>query len=135
MSKEFTGSCLCRKAEFKVLGSFESFFLCHCKRCRKGTGSAHGANLFSKSAKIKWIKGQEYIKTYRIPGTLHERSFCRECGSALPMLQMNGDLLVVPAGSLDSPVDIRPKAHINYASRAEWDKDLDGVQKREGLPE
>lgn len=134
MGKEFIGSCLCRKVSFKIVGSFESFFLCHCKRCRKGTGSAHGANLFSKSATIAWIKGKEEVKTYRVIETLHERSFCQECGSALPTIQTNGDLLVVPAGSLDSSIDIQPSARIFYASRAEWDKDLDCVQKIDGFP-
>jgi len=134
MGNEFMGSCLCGKVEFKVLGRFESFFLCHCQRCRKSTGSAHGANLFSHSAEINWCKGEEHIRTYRVPDTLHERSFCQECGSALPMLQMNGDLVVVPAGSLDSAFDMRPSAHIFYASRADWDKDLGAVQKQDGLP-
>ncbi len=134
MSEKFIGKCLCGKVEFQVLGSFESFFLCHCKRCRKGTGSAHSANLFSKSAKINWVRGQEDIKTYRVPETQHEKSFCRKCGTTLPILQMNGDLLVVPAGSLDSPINIKPSAHILYKSRAEWDVDLDCVQKLDGLP-
>ena len=35
------GSCLCGKVTFEIEGNFEQFFLCHCERCRKDTGSAH----------------------------------------------------------------------------------------------
>jgi len=43
-------------------------------------------------------------------------------------------MLVVPVGSLDSAIDIRPTAHICYESRAEWDADLGSVPKMDGLP-
>jgi hypothetical protein len=46
MTQTVTGSCLCGAVSFEVSGAFDSFFLCHCSRCRKDTGSAHAANLF-----------------------------------------------------------------------------------------
>lgn len=128
------GSCLCGKVRFRIDGAFESFFLCHCSRCRKDTGSAHAANLFSSQAKIEWVSGEAEVRTYRLPGTRHQKSFCAQCGSAVPNLQMDGALLVVPAGSLDTPVAIRPDAHINLASRAEWDHRLHDVAAFDGLP-
>ncbi len=128
------GSCLCGVTRFEVSGTFDSFFLCHCSRCRKDTGSAHAANLFSTTAKLAWLSGREHVRTYRVPDTLHERSFCAECGSALPGLQMDGALLVVPAGSLDDGIDIRPTAHICLASRAEWDEHLESVPGFPALP-
>jgi hypothetical protein len=129
-----TGSCLCGTVSFRISGEFESFFLCHCARCRKGTGSAHAANLFSTKAAIMWLSGQDSIKTYRVPGTRHQRGFCTQCGSALPQVQSGGGLLVVPAGSLDTAMDIRPNAHICVASRAQWDACLEDVPQIEGLP-
>jgi hypothetical protein len=42
--------------------------------------------------------------------------------------------LVVPAGSLETPVAIRPNAHIFVASRADWDRDLETVPMIERLP-
>lgn len=128
------GSCLCGAVRFEVEGAFDAFFLCHCARCRKGSGSAHGANLFASGGRLRWLSGEQEVKTYRMPGTRHERSFCTSCGSALPDVQMDGALLKVPAGSLDGPVDIRPTAHISCASRADWDADLDAVPKLDGLP-
>ena len=129
------GSCLCGEVRFEITGDFERFFLCHCGRCRKDTGSAHAANLFSSTAKVHWLSGEANIKTFRAPSTRHERSFCAECGSALPSVQMDGALLVVPAGSLDSAIDIRPDAHIFVASDADWARNLDGVPRVDGLPD
>ncbi|MBN7758366.1 GFA family protein [Nitratireductor aquimarinus] len=134
MTQKNEGSCQCGAVKFKISGPFESFFLCHCSRCRKDTGSAHAANLFSTVAKITWLSGEDRIKTYRVPESRHEKSFCSECGSAVPGIQMDGALLVVPAGSLDTPVDIRPNAHICLSSRANWDDGLDEVTRLEGLP-
>jgi hypothetical protein len=128
------GSCLCGEVRFEVTGDFERFFLCHCGRCRKDTGSAHAANLFSSTSKIRWLSGEAKIKMFRVPSTRHEKSFCSECGSALPRVQMNGALLVVPAGSLDSALEIRPDAHICVASRATWDRHLEDVPQIDDLP-
>lgn len=134
MTRITQGSCLCGTVRFSISGAFDSFFLCHCARCRKDTGSAHAANLFSAAATLSWQAGQGSVKTFRLPGTRHERSFCGACGSALPGMQADGAMLVVPAGSLDDPVDIRPAAHICWASRAGWDDRLEDVSRLDGLP-
>lgn len=134
MTETASGACQCGAVRFQISGAFERFFLCHCSRCRKDTGSAHGANLFSSTATITWLSGQDRVKTYRIPGTRHQKCFCSECGSALPRDQVQDGLLIVPAGSLDSAVDIRPDSHICCASRAEWDAHLEDVPKMDGVP-
>jgi hypothetical protein len=90
--------------------------------------------LFSSTAAIAWLSGHDNVKTYRVPGTRHEKSFCTECGSALPRVQREDASLVVPAGSLDSAIDIRPNAHICFASRAPWDARLEDIPKIGGLP-
>lgn len=50
------------------------------------------------------------------------------------MLQMNGTFLVVPAGSLNSEIRIRPNAHIFVSSRAGWDEALEKVPTAEKFP-
>ncbi|MFV8259218.1 GFA family protein [Bdellovibrio bacteriovorus] len=129
-----SGSCLCQSVTFEVTGAFESFFLCHCKHCQKDTGSAHAANLFSSSAKLNWLSGEDKITTYNLPSTRHIKSFCKQCGAAVPNLQMEGKLLVVPAGSLNTEVLIKPTAHIFCSSQASWTVDLDKVRKFDKLP-
>ncbi|HYD72667.1 MAG TPA: GFA family protein [Candidatus Binatia bacterium] len=132
MSDKHVGSCLCGAVRFEIEGEFEAFFLCHCSRCRKGTGSAHAANLFSSSAKLTWLAGGENVRSYKVSSSRHQRSFCAACGSALPRVQVIG--LVAPAGAFDSDIAIRPNAHICVASAASWDRDLEDVPKLDGLP-
>ncbi len=134
MTQIVTGSCLCGAVRFEVSGAFDGFFLCHCSRCRKDTGSAHAANLFSSAGTIAWLSGQDHVRTYRVAGTRHEKSFCSACGSALPRAQTGEGFVVVPAGSLDSEIAIRPDAHILFASRASWDEHLEDVPTLDGLP-
>ena len=127
------GSCLCGTVSFKVKGDFKSFYLCHCQHCQKDTGSAHSANLFSSSAKLVWQSGADAVTSFTLPGTRHNKSFCKLCGSALPCTQIAG-LLVVPAGCLDTEITMLPTAHIFSARKAAWDGELGAVPKFEGLP-
>ena len=114
MDTKNTGSCLCGEVTFEITGPFTTFFLCHCERCRKDTGSAHAANLFSTSAKLTWLSGEQNITTFTLPETRHSKSFCTICGSALP-IQLNKKLIQIPAGSLDSDVTIAPhSAHFSF---------------------
>lgn len=134
MSQKHSGSCLCEQVKFEIHGDFESFFLCHCKHCQKDTGSAHAANLFSSKAQLIWLTGQDKVKTFVLPNTRHTKSFCQECGSALPNQQMDGKLIVIPAGSLDTEISIKPNAHIFCSSRASWTSELELVKKFEKFP-
>jgi len=129
-----SGSCLCATVRFEIEGDFEHFYLCHCEYCRKDTGSAHAANLFTGRAELRWLSGQSKVTQFTLPSTQHSRSFCSICGSALPSLQMNGTMLVVPAGSLNGIVPIRPEARIFVSSRASWDEALESIQSVARLP-
>lgn len=134
MSGRYSGSCLCGAVRFEVAGEFERFYLCHCEYCRKDTGSAHAANLFSSAATLHWTHGGDKVSSFDLPSTRHSRSFCSICGSALPSLQMEGRMLVVPAGSLDGDVHLRPDAHLFMSSKANWDDGLDRILKLDKLP-
>ena len=128
------GSCLCGNIRYEIEGGFEDFFLCHCKSCRKDTGSAHAANLFSSTATLKWLQGENEVKEYNHQNSGHIKAFCPNCSSALPNLQMDGSLVVVPAGSLDTDIEISPTGHIYLDDKATWDHDLDLAPKYQELP-
>lgn len=127
MISKHVDSCLCGTVHFEVSGDFEKFYLCHCQHCRKDTGSAHAANLFSSVASLRWIAGEDRTTSFILPSTRNSKCFWSVCGSALPMLQMEGQVLVVPAGSLDTEVALRPDAHLFNSSRASWDKALEEI--------
>lgn len=132
MSTTHSGSCLCGSVRFDLRGDFAHFFLCHCSHCRKGTGSAHGANLFSDSATLEWKAGADKVTTYQLPGTRHARSFCSTCGSAMP--HSTGKMTVVPAGCLDTELSTKPTAHIFVASRGSWEDQLSAAPRFDELP-
>lgn len=127
MIGKHSGSCLCGAVRFEVEGDFEKFFLCHCEHCRKDIGSAHAANLFSSVARLRWIAGEDETTLFTLPSTRHSKCFCSVCGSALPTLQMEGQMLFLPAGSLNSEVLLRPDVHLFGSSRANWDKELEKI--------
>ncbi len=128
------GSCLCGAVRFEVEGDFQRFYLCHCGYCRKDTGSAHAANLFASGATLTWITGRDQVTSFTLPSTRHKKCFCSMCGSALPSMQLEGALLVVPAGSLDSDVTLKPDAHIFWSSKAHWEKGFGAISVMEGSP-
>jgi hypothetical protein len=134
MSMPLTGTCLCGAVRFEITGGFQHFFLCHCSRCRKATGSAHAANLFSRTASLTWLTGEDLVRRYQVPDSRNEKCFCSQCGSPLPNARPDQGLLMVPAGSLDSPIDLRPEAHLHMASKAAWDRDLEHVPHLDGSP-
>ncbi len=131
---EHQGSCLCRKVKYKVTGNFDGFYLCHCRYCQKGTGSAHGANLFAGNGRLEWLKGEHEVRTFQPPKSNHVKAFCVHCGAALPNLQMDGQLVVVPAGSLDTKLAKQPDGHIFVSHRAGWDASLEKVKHYKRLP-
>lgn len=134
MSDLHKGSCLCKGVEFEVSGNFSNFFLCHCKYCQKDTGSAHAAVLFSNTATLSWIKGQELVRSYNLPETRHVKTFCSHCGSALPFNIEAAKMIMVPAGSLDCDIKIQPTSHIFMASKANWDNNLHSIAKVDSFP-
>ena len=134
MNNTHLGSCLCEEVKFEITGNFDHFYLCHCKYCQKDTGSAHAANLFSTTAQLHWISGEQKITSFNLPSTRHGKSFCKVCGSAVPNYQMEGKLLVVPAGSLNSGLSMSPDAHIFYSSKACWDENLEHIKRFEKFP-
>ncbi|MEM8695456.1 MAG: GFA family protein [Pseudomonadota bacterium] len=104
------------------------------KEARRNRRNRLAANLFASNATITWLSGQASVKTFVVPDTRHRRCFCTRCGDAVPSVQMDGALLVVPAGSLDSPLGIRLDAHICVASSAEWNHQLEEVPGIDALP-
>ena len=129
------GSCLCGQVSFEIEGDFEHFFICHCSYCRKDSGSAHAANLFTKKRALKWLSGEEKVTNFLLEASRHTKSFCSICGSALPIVEPDNEVCIVPAGCLDDEVTMKPEAHIYTASQASWERELAGTKQFPELPE
>ncbi|WP_169569861.1 GFA family protein [Sneathiella limimaris] len=129
-----SGGCLCGAVRFEIEGDFDAFFLCHCGRCRKDTGSSNAANLFASGAALTWLQGRDQTNLYQVADTRHAKCFCKTCGSAVPIEHEAAGLIVVPAGALETDIPIRPTAHICMSSRANWDDTLEELPKMDGMP-
>lgn len=134
MTETHTGGCLCGAVRFTVTGDFAHFVLCHCARCRKGSGSAHAANLFAPGARLQWVSGEDHVCRFALPETRHLRQFCGRCGSPVPSSQPEAGAIVVPAGALDGPAPIAPSLHIFCADRAAWEDGMAAAPRFDGLP-
>ena len=115
------GGCLCGAVKYEVTGEPKRFYHCHCSRCRKATGTGHASNLFLQPGTLTWVKGEEQIRAFKIPEAQRfTNSFCAVCGSRVPRQAKGTDAVMIPAGSLDDEVPIKPQARIFSASRAGW---------------
>ena len=137
MHKTLFGGCLCGQVRFSLQDDFSGFYFCHCDQCKQLTGSAHASNLFTAADNIQWLSGHELVTNFYHPTRRFSKAFCRECGSALPVVTDAGRALLVPAGSL--PADAIPKdlkgQHIYWAEHAHWHDANCSHQKCDTFPQ
>ena len=133
--QKVAGSCLCSEVSYEITGNMGVFQYCHCSRCRKFTGSAHAANLFVAPDKFSWISGEDKVGRYDPDDTKYFATcFCKNCGSSLPWLSKSGQVVVIPAGTLDGDPEIRPSHNIFCASRPSWYTSAATLPEHEEMP-
>jgi hypothetical protein len=130
------GSCLCGEVAYEITGAPVVMYQCHCTRCRKSRSAAHGANMFYKLDKFRWIRGESLVVDYKLPEAARFGvAFCRQCGGATPRAVAARGAVIVPAGPLDTDPGARPAAHIFVGSKAPWFEITDAIpQIAEGPP-
>lgn len=115
------GSCLCGSVRYEISGEPAKFYHCHCRRCRKASGTGHASNLLVQSGSLTWTQGEAQLRFYKVPEARRfANCFCSVCGGRLPRYVTETGFIVVPAGSLDTEPPIRPQARIFWDSRANW---------------
>lgn len=130
-----TGSCLCGSVAYEISGNLGLFQYCHCSRCRKFTGSAFASNLMVAADQFHWLKGEEFVGRYEIPDAKYfATTFCKQCGSSLPWKVQTGQVVMIPAGTLDATPDLRPSQNIFCASQAEWYVEPGTLPSHDELP-
>lgn len=117
----YEGSCLCGQVRYRIEGEQLAFYHCHCSRCRKMNGTGHASNLRIAGNNIEWLSGEELMKRYKVPEAERFRNdFCGHCGSPMPRHFPQHQMIVLPAGTLDSELEAKPEARIFNQSRASW---------------
>lgn len=94
---------------------------CHCNMCRKFHGAAFASFGEAKPENFRWTQGEEDLAEY--VGTNNSiRRFCKTCGSSMTFQPSydNDGLIEFTLGTLDSPINERPDAHIFTGYKANW---------------
>jgi len=113
------GSCLCGAVTYEIEAPLGAMVYCHCQRCRKAGGSAFAANAVVQANGFRYMR-RETLKAYRSEAGVH-REFCGACGSAiLSKRESMPDIVRVRLGTLDTPLESGPSAHIFVGSKAQW---------------
>ena len=116
-----SGSCLCGAVTYQFQGEPRGFQYCHCSRCQKVSGSAHGSIMFVKPEQFKWLSGEALVTRFEVPeAEFYASCFCSKCGSSLPWEVKGANNIAIPAGTLDQDPGIKPRRNIFYGSRADW---------------
>lgn len=131
---QYKGGCLCGTCCYVISAEApKAMYLCHCSRCRKETGTVHGATVFFDDAQLLWEKGEDKISYFKLENTRKQRAFCNICGTPLPR-QEGERYVILPAGTLENDTLLQPTAHIFYASRASWEDKLINLKRFDELP-
>lgn len=121
-SAALKGTCMCGDVSYTSTCLPASLSFCHCKTCRRNTGSAFGAwaDLPKSLVEIESFHSQ-----LRRNSSLAIRSSCSQCGTPLFMeYHATGDTIGVAAGTIDEGSVVGklagPSSHIFVAEKAAW---------------
>lgn len=118
-----SGRCLCGHIQYEYSGELGPASYCHCKDCRKVTGSAfvvsvridpNAFNITSANTTKRYTKTADN-------GSLIQRDFCPNCGS--PIFTTSPDhpeFMWVRAGTLDNPGIVKPVQEYWTRSKVVW---------------
>ncbi len=114
------GSCLCGRVVYRATKLVGPLVYCHCRSCRKSSGTAFGANISVPVDCFQVVSGLAELRQFEsAPGKI--RHFCGNCGS--PVFVTVGDrprFVRIRLGTLDSDLADSVSAHIFVGEKAPW---------------
>ena len=128
------GSCLCGEVQYQIQQELGPIIYCHCKRCRKSSGSAFVTSTEVLRANFKITQGSDFVKKYVNPGAV-DRFFCSTCGSQLFSERAATPLTMrVRLGTIDDLITEKVQQHIFVGSKAEWHDIADDAPQYQERP-
>lgn len=124
------GSCLCGAVKYTLSGEPLGINCCHCRQCRKASGTAFATNAAYREADFRVREGEDVIAGYAsTPGKT--RHFCSRCGSPLYSASVHAPGVVyVRIGTVDDDARLSPDVHIHVSNKAPWYRILDALPQR-----
>ena len=109
-----TGGCQCGYLRYEITADPVDLYACHCRECRKQSGSAHGISVIVPRDAIRMTGGEPKIWSRPTDsGNTIECLFCPNCGSRIVHRDADADgTFSVKGGSLDDPPDMTGAKHI-----------------------
>jgi hypothetical protein len=128
-----TGSCLCGGVRFVVEEIVGPFELCHCRRCRKSSGSAFKAMVGVRRRGFRFLQGEDLVRSFVAPVIEsppgYPAAWCDRCGSPAPLPPSDGDWFEIDAGLFDDDLPLTPDKHIYAECAANWDQIADDLPR------
>jgi len=129
------GSCLCGEIKYQVELMPDKIFNCHCQFCRKAHGADYATMALAKASTLKVTDDGNNLKEHKndIGGY---RAFCGNCGTRLMNYAPDKNMYFsVTLSTVDTPIDLKPAAHVNLESKAQWCVPYDGIASFDKIPE
>jgi len=115
-----SGTCLCEIFKYTVTGSFGDVRYCHCKKCRRGNGTAFSSN--ASVQKTQWtLEGprDKVTEFEHKPGMF--KAFCSTCGSPLyARSSQDPNDIRIRLGGFEGKLGVNITGHVWTSSKATW---------------
>ena len=129
------GSCLCGAIKYKVELLPDKIFNCHCQFCRKAHGADYVTMALARADTLTISDENNYLKEH-INDIGGYRAFCSNCGTRLMNYAPDKNLYFsVTLSTIDTPLDLKPAAHVNTESKAGWCMPYGGIPNYPNIPE
>ena len=124
------GRCLCGAVRYRVAGPLGKVRFCHCRMCRRASGTAFSANARVEADRFAVLAGEDAIREYEAsPGAF--RCFCCNCGSPVfSRVAHDAGHVRIRLGGLDEPTGVEVTGHVWTESKAGWYEIHDGLARR-----
>ncbi len=133
--KNRTGQCYCGTVKYEIQGDFGFIVHCHCRNCRRVTGSVAYTAAFMREENFSITAGQEEIREYFPTGSgPFARTFCGKCGGRLSVKLPIPGIINIALTTLDQEPDEDVGVHINLESKAPWQTVGDARPQYESFP-
>lgn len=114
------GQCLCGEVTFELDPNRVVLFNnCYCRKCQRNSGTGFVSQLQVEREAFNWLQGKHKVQLFESsPGV--NRAFCGQCGSRLPMTEVEGNYVPVPVGLLNDEFDHKPEVNMHLNDKAGW---------------
>ena len=119
----YIAECCCGQCRIEISGEPEIHGVCHCKNCRKRTGSAFGISTYFSKAQIIAQQGNLNVYSLHNKEQNHdqERFFCANCGTTLYwLISTMPDKIGIAGGCFIDPPLKSPSYSVNDNQRIQW---------------